>query len=116
MSGYVKLNVRCCCQPQKILGTLWVLEKIVARGAGKIPFHFVEKTSPIDWNASSPVVPIAITTEQIELRRFWSAPGKMELAVYSDDRPAEFWLKIPGFQPSEPQQFGLPDFPRELRS
>jgi hypothetical protein len=81
-----RLNVRCCCQPQKILGTLEV--------ASLYPNQRLAARRGI---------------VEIEVRAFCNA-GEMEyeFAVYSDDRPIEFWRQFASFQeaPSE-----TPDLP-----
>lgn len=80
----VRLEVRCCCQPQKIFGTLEVPDDRA-------------------WDGGSFEVPIrrpegAIEVETIRIRGFSFIPGEWDVAVYSDDRPLEFWRQIPTFK------------------
>jgi hypothetical protein len=90
--------VRCCCQPTKIFGYI-----DVPAGA-KTHFEvlsFVPSTPIWDHKNLEPV-PAAGSVEQhtIEIRPIKlenMEPGEYELAVYSDDRPIEFWRKIRGF-------------------
>lgn len=81
--------VRCCCQPQKIFG-------FIPLEAGSRTYQIVNRYGE---------------THEIELRtsRTCSAPTFVEsrdgylemvsdeIAIYSDDRPIEFWRTIPSF-------------------
>lgn len=74
----VRLNVRCCCQPQKILGTLEV--------GSFARFQSIRIPSSIG--------PI----ERIQVRVFFSnEDAKAEYAIYSDDHPVEYWRQFPTF-------------------
>jgi hypothetical protein len=45
-----------------------------------------------------PPLSVDICTETIEIRCFVDCDAKIsEMAVYSDDRPVQFWRKVPGF-------------------
>ena len=79
-----RFNVRCCCQPQKILGTMEL--------ATSYP-HPKLATSK-GWT-------------QIELRSFFNG-NEMEFAVYSDDRPIEFWRQFASFQEAPSETTDLP--------
>lgn len=74
------LNVRCCCQPTKILGQLPVSDPS--------PSHF----RVVDSDGQGHL---------IEIREVWDylSKGGMthESAIYSEDRPIAFWRTIPGF-------------------
>jgi hypothetical protein len=53
--------------------------------------------------------PLPIKYERIEIRKFrdFTFPGghlREELAVYSDDRPIEFWKQFPTFRPLEKKE------------
>lgn len=90
-------NVRCCCQPTKILGLLRLPTGLRSgdvvhaheRGTGVgHPIKMMDFTQ--------------ITRISLELLRDAGAVTdyarrQRELAVYSDDRPIEFWRKIQGF-------------------
>ena len=39
-------------------------------------------------------------THRVELREYEGTRGHHEWAVYSEDRPLEFWLKLSGFEPN----------------
>lgn len=74
------LNVRCCCTPTKILGTMpW------ADGREQLLFA---RMSPDG----------VITKHTVRVRHFRHEDGTNELAVYGDDRGLEFWRKVPGFK------------------
>lgn len=78
----IRLNVRCCCQPQKILGTYQVSE-VMRR-----------------WIAVPLMTDDGVRIEKLEVRDFYdysSGERKLERAIYSDDRPLEFWRQLPGF-------------------
>jgi hypothetical protein len=75
------LNVRCCCTPEKVLGTMPWRE-------GSESMHFASKASLFD-------PPKKVT---VRVRHFMHADGFNELAVYGDDRGVEFWRTIPGFR------------------
>lgn len=75
--------VRCCCEPQKILGYIDLPQ---AGGAiRRVPF----RPSP---------QPVTLRQHTIALRLFWSRENGYEFAVHSDDRPLEFWRTIEGFR------------------
>ena len=80
--------VRCCCTPQKVFGFLRLPVSVVDNG----PFITVAevrtgKGTKTKWK-----------THRICLRHIAMLYGhQMELAIYSDDRPIEFWRRIEGF-------------------
>lgn len=89
--------VRCCCQPQKILGWLELPEGLPS--GYEITMATVPPLRLADFPCASAVDPAAmpaINFEKIRLRSY-GRPGQWEIAVYSDDRPIEFWRKVPGF-------------------
>lgn len=93
--GYVRLNVRCCCTPQKILGTLDL--PAGAAKVGKLQFP----VAPRDWHPFSGEKP-NFSHVTIEIKKFFDFVHEErleELAVYSDDRPADFWKIFPSFRP-----------------
>lgn len=96
------VNVRCCCQPQKILGTLQLSESQVEARR----FWVIErKTVEIKGAIGTSLVPpdIVENTHNLCVIKDFTKYGpeigevKTEIAVYSDDRPLEFWRKIQGF-------------------
>ena len=71
------LNVRCCCTPTKIFGQYpW-------------PTH----------RNTIKVVDVEGEVHILERRVIASRPGLpyTEYAIYSEDRPIEFWRMLPGF-------------------
>jgi hypothetical protein len=103
-SDVVRLNVRCCCQPVKILGTLEV-PAYKAKYPGKIVIG-AESDCVASRNALRTTEPVPKPQIiEAELRRFigyTNGQSIVELAVYSDDRPIEFWKRIPTFVPAYP--------------
>lgn len=86
----MRLNVRCCCQPQKILGSLEV-------SSNRDRFLVHESVSFKYPLANEPRNNVPV--HEIQVRYFKNyEEGTLERAVYSDDRPIEFWRKIPGFR------------------
>jgi len=87
-----RINVRCCCQPQKILGSLKVPNDIAKTG-GK--FAISEEVSISSFKhenlLESPKV------HRIQIRAFTNG-DKVESAVSSEDRPIEFWRNIESFE------------------
>jgi hypothetical protein len=82
------MNVRCCCQPQKILGTLDV------PAAPKL-HAFIKTSETVRMMADDGQV------ETIELRLFHDQQTGYETAVYSEERPVEFWQRFHSFKPAE---------------
>jgi hypothetical protein len=89
--------VRCCCQPNKIFGYM-----DVPAGA-KTHFEVVSFTPALpvwDHKNLEPTAAWSAERHTIEIKPIKlenHSPGEYELAVYSDDRPIEFWRKIRGF-------------------
>lgn len=88
----VRLNVRCCCQPTKIFGTLEVedfcrerillqMKPVVTEAAEEVPAR-----DPLPVAEIKKIFLKADTDFMLE-----------EYAVYSDDRPLEFWRSVEGF-------------------
>jgi len=99
------LNVRCCCAPKKILGTLEVPSDWAVR-PGRWPLKLYGPLPTLkevlaELEKSPQKIPY--TSVVIDIRRFqeWDSEAmgyNRALAVYSDDHPIEFWRKIPGFK------------------
>lgn len=85
--------VRCCCQPQKILGTLDLAEPVRGREVQVRERIRFPLRSMLDFDPAAPIPHNPIRHHTVKIRIF----GLHELAVYSDDRPIEFWRKIEGF-------------------
>jgi hypothetical protein len=104
--------VRCCCNPLQLLGYLDLHREGLCDGATAIVY---ERYMPpaasffsLDPDAK-PFVMLGGRRHQIELRRIrgLDQTDKFidEIAVYSDDRPIEFWRKIHGFSEMRGQPF-----------
>lgn len=97
----MKYNVRCCCQPQKIFGTLDI-PAVTARFPREVNVNLRIPVTPLVSLSAPPAceygTDVLWTTnfEVVVFRLRWF--GRDELAVYSDDRPIEFWRGIPGFE------------------
>ena len=92
----MKLNVRCCCQPTKILGTFEVPN---GAGRGFMLYTMEFPHEPISMMVTpseiAPTIPAYNRAEHwIQIKTF----GYGESAVYSDDRPIEFWRRFPQFK------------------
>lgn len=90
----MRLNIRCCCQPTKIFGTL----EVPAGSIDRMGFN-VCLAGPVPKLSTQ--IPNTLTSTQfhhIQIKPFGPVMGIKEWAVYSDDRPIEFWRKLPGFK------------------
>ena len=89
-----RINVRCCCRPEKILGTLEVDDPKQD--------HFEVLRRPEAITADAGYGPLL--TDTVEIRDIYRYGGEGEYleerAIYSDDRPPEFWISVAGFEPS----------------
>ncbi len=99
----VLLNVRCCCQPVKVLGTLCV--PVPAEGfqhGYKIPLGvpILEAVRAFSAVQDDPR-PMNKSVAFAEVRAFINQHGIKEFAIYSDDRTIEFWRQIPGFMAAQ---------------
>lgn len=103
----MKLNVRCCCKPKKILGTLEVRQSITKAGNYTIPVPSVSSRAAEftpDGVEPTPLrmVPVTLKVMKFSEGLVKNADGSWyyrtsELAIYSDDRGVAFWRNIPGF-------------------
>lgn len=85
--------VRCCCQPKTLLGHLEGPDQLKHRDR----FAIIEEPKWHPPLLGSPTGSVTTYIHQAEVRQ-WTADGlNFELAVYSEDRPIEFWRKIKGF-------------------
>ncbi len=86
-----RLNVRCCCDGTKVLGTLQVDDSVVkARGFALRVF----KTPPL--KPFGQIEGPTFAYERVSIRDFWNGEY-YEQAIYSEDRPIEFWRGLTGF-------------------
>lgn len=93
--------VCCCCQPQKVLGR-------VTLPAGLQPRCRVRACKRSMRRQLEPLpdrrAPVAMPPRHvIKLRQFTDPENRIdEIAIYSDDRPIEFWRAIEGFRENGP--------------
>lgn len=78
----VWLAVRCCCTPSKVIGFLQVRANDVAGSDIKVGEHLVSIRKSTK----------ALINEATDISEY-----QTERAVYSEDRPIEFWRTMPGF-------------------
>jgi hypothetical protein len=72
------LPVRCCCQPQKVFGFM------------RVPVRDIDTRRPL-------FIPYRMRNGAdigIEIRVFANGVRNEERAIYSDDRPIEFWRQF----------------------
>ena len=79
------LPVRCCCQPQKIFGFMPVDSSLLSKS---------DQTIEIDNVAGDKI--------ELKIKKFSASSYRQEnvayeMALYSDDRPVEFWFQFNGF-------------------
>ncbi|HXD04443.1 MAG TPA: hypothetical protein VN680_00210 [Burkholderiaceae bacterium] len=88
----MRYAVRCCCTPSKVLGWL------------HLPAGMRELMVPeaCGWSSGLEVPRESPKRHLVKLRVYEGMGGYQELAVYSDDRPLEFWLKLSGFERAPP--------------
>jgi hypothetical protein len=92
----MKIEVRCCCQPQKLLGWLPVDPKDVRRGA-VINFTIIRSFANFlsdETVAVTPPARVALPVEDFHpggLARYYPA-------LKSEETPIEVLRKIPGFE------------------
>lgn len=121
LPSFIRLNVRCCCLPQKILGSIDVPRELVF-SESRFPLRRKFLPLPEAPGPDDPVLPTIRDPEEAgQIRRFRHRGGAVdEFAVYSDDKPASFWEQFQTFlaAPSDQVLFeewardnvGQPDF------
>lgn len=87
--------VRCCCEPDKILGYLTVPHDM--RSGERYPICRMDQLL-IDARPIGATELVHSTTETALFRGFINSDGNREIAVYSDDRSIEFWRGVRGFK------------------
>lgn len=96
--------VRCCCDGTKLYGFLDV-DGGQRRDGERVNIHFRDSMTIADgWRAKDePQAAVRTPWAEIEFRRFRDLDrGVDEVAVYSDDRPIEFWRTLRGFTELKP--------------
>lgn len=106
-----RLNVRCCCTPTKIFGTMEVPDNVLWNGA-TFPVLLIPEREHWTHDPNTLVKHNQTEWHRITVMKFRSRIRATvtediildndELAVYSDDRPREFWLRVPTFQENQP--------------
>lgn len=104
--------VRCCCTPQKVFGFI----KLTAPESHiNLPDH---RTLTDNYGQQHPIKLMSIYVNKhypCSLKNFkdfmnFTPPQEViehtapEIAIYSDDRPIEFWRTIPGFVEAPPTE------------
>lgn len=87
------LAVRCCCKPTKVLGFLRVPSGAVRDGMVRFPA--LQASSRSDDDTLPPGPQISFVTAKV--RHVHELGVGNELAIYSEDRPVEFWRNVPSF-------------------
>jgi hypothetical protein len=99
--------VRCCCTPKKIFGFIKLPAPVHA--------HLPEHRTLIDcYGRQHPIKLLSIYDRTgyclSDYYRNARPPDAIlehtipEIAIYSDDRPIEFWRTIPGFVEAPPEE------------
>lgn len=92
-----RLNVRCCCQPTKILGTMEVPSSMTSPGTFRVLLR--SSLGPLaEWKPQELSSEQPIKTEVLKTATIAGFRGEPELAVYGEERPMEFWRQIPTFR------------------
>lgn len=94
MSDMQWYPVRCCCTPQKIFGFIQLpvgIRRHQIRLRVDLP-----STASFDFAEIKPIAVMDNSKAEIEVRGI-SVEYNREFAVYSDDRPIEFWRRVIGF-------------------
>jgi len=86
--------VRCCCQPTKILG---YLDGPIGISEFEIPEQIF---APYSISSNTDLTDTVKTTKFV-VRSYGNSPLETERAIYSEDRPIEFWRNVPGFRESQ---------------
>lgn len=100
MPSRLHYPIRCCCSPLTLFGWL--------EGPADVSEFWVpERLQAPVWNApGSAAVPIH-RGHRVQVMLFGRIAGdgmrEHEHAIYSDDRPAEFWQALQGFTPASPE-------------
>lgn len=83
---YRWVAIRCCCEPTKVLGFMRLRESIVQSGQPLVVTTISEALKVEQW-------PVELRPmEEVHCDQW-----EQEMAIYSEDRPVEFWRRIRGF-------------------
>ena len=89
----MRYAVRCCCMPRNVLG--WLHLPTLPAG-----IRSLEVPEACGWSSGLEQPRESPRRHLVKLRMYEGMGGFQELAVYSDDRPLDFWLKLSGFEPA----------------
>jgi hypothetical protein len=97
------IAVRCCCQPQKVLGFIRLPQSLLYQSTLFLPRKVAWGPDAMAGITHDPKghtdllskVEVQLKTSGSICREDFSR--QEELAIYSDDRPIEFWREIVGF-------------------
>jgi hypothetical protein len=93
MSEWQWYAVRCCCTPIKIFGFL----RLPAQHQRHYRVREKAVMQPLKaglGNGAETALASPVHEVRLEMLR---SPGTEEFAIYSEDRPIEFWRNIDGF-------------------
>lgn len=111
----MRYPVRCCCDGSKLYGFLDIpTDRKFADGERFAVQIYPQASARLDDAYSTRKV----RNETVTLRRFRDfGNGVDEIAVYSDDRPIEFWRTVSGFTELKPvMHFSTRTLAREMRA
>ncbi len=85
-------EVRCCCNPAVLIGTLTVDREY--RSGEMMDVAVLNPLSAFEWRDIDS--PIYVERERLQFAQC-NLHERSFVAIKSDDRPLEFWHKLPGF-------------------
>lgn len=97
----MRLEVRCCCQPTKLLGYL-PLPPGVEPAAGKTVRFCWNVRNAGEWVAFGLVTPTVLHEIRLPIERIENGTGYAWLAFKSEETSIETLRQIPGFLEARP--------------
>jgi len=88
--------VRCCCTPTKVLGFLRLPARDIKDGAIFAVRNRATREPSVVYDPHAPIAPVDRAVVRL-LSDFRDGRRSGELAIYSEDRPLEWWRRIDGF-------------------
>ena len=85
----MRVNVRCCCNPDRVLGTV---------DLPRVDKRFVYVWPKVKCLPFEGVVDKSVSIPRLEIAQVAFPDGTYEYAVKSEDRPDEFWDTLPTFR------------------
>ncbi len=94
-----ELEVRCCCDPGKLLGYLQLPDD-QCRPGKRLRYHVVELPPPgLAWRLDAGELPATNVAREVVLSvEHLAGAGGWYLAVKSNDYPPETLQRVPGFR------------------